>query len=169
MGKGLPRGGAVLVGVLMAMLVGGCRLPFASGEVQLTRADDWRLVVTRSQELAVVYANGRSGAGDFTRPPTLNEAGAHFLHRDGRPVTVVAGPVDGQATGVFVRTVEGVQAEAQIVEAYGMHWFWTELPGEVRPAELIATDAEERIVDEFTLPPMPGPPPLPIPEGAPPG
>lgn len=166
MREGLSRGGAVLVGVLMALLVGGCGLPFVSGEVTLTGADDWRLVVTRSQQLAVVHANGRSGARDFTQPPTLNEAGAHFLHRDGRPNTVVAGPVDGEATVVLVRTVEGTQAEAQVVEAYGMHWFWTELPGEVRPAELVATDAEKRIVDEFTLPPMPGP--APVPESAPP-
>lgn len=152
--------------LVLALLGSGCaRLAhLAQGGEQsqtLTQADSWRLAVTKDQDLVLFSESGQGRTSDFTQPPTLNEASAVFLARDGKPITLVKGPVTPDATAVVIETIDGIRTEVAVVEAYGMTWFWAELPGHVRPAELTAENSEGAIVDEFTLPPMPGPPPAP--------
>ncbi len=150
--------GALLAVAVLASACAGVPL---GGETQqiLVWAATWRLVVTESHELVVVSADARTGAGDFAVPPTLNEARAFFLERNGEPVTLVAGPVRPEAAVVEVITIDGQRAETDPVVALGMTWFWVEFAGEVRPAGLLARDPAGNMVDQFTLPPMPGTPP----------
>lgn len=158
----LPNGRLGML-VVSALIVVACS---AVGRGQVLEADeDWQLVVTGGPALQFREGEGTTGAGDYTRPVTLNEASAFFA-KDG--TTVVAGPVADDAEEVVVTTVGSGRATAELAVNHGLKWFWVVLPGEQVVSDIVARSGSGAVVDEYTLPPMPGPPP-PAPGAPPPG
>lgn len=146
------------VGMLLAVALIGVGCSAVGGTQVLVDGKDWQLVVVRGPELQFRDGTSTSGASDYTRPVTLNEA-ASFFARDGR--TVVAGPVTDEAEEVIVTTKGTGKTPAELATSHGLKWFWVVLPGEQSVSDIVARDGSGSVVDEFTLPPMPGAPPPP--------
>jgi hypothetical protein len=125
------------------------------GDEVLAEGSRWTLLVTPQQELELRRPNAVSGASAWTRPLTLNEASAFKVARGGEAVTLVAGPVHEDAAEVVVETLEGAAAEATVLSAHELQWFFAEMRGTVRVSAITARDANGQVVDEYTLPPMP--------------
>lgn len=148
--------------------IGPDRLLLASG-------DDWELVATARPDLVLrlrqgldglpEVGDGERGVSDYTRPVTLDEAGA-FAVPDA-DATLIAGPVTRQATRVMV-TAEGAEHDATLADVGRDRVFVVRLPGRVGVDTIVAFDDTGAVVDRFTLPPMPPVPVAPAPAPPPP-
>lgn len=125
------------------------------GDEVLAEGSRWTLLVTPQQELELRRPNAVSSASAWTRPLTLNESSAFKVARDGQAVTLVAGPVHDDAAEVVIEDLEGAAAEATLVNAYDLQWFFAEMRGTVLVSAITARDANGQVVDEYTLPPIP--------------
>ena len=147
------RSKRVGLGLGIGLLLGACSV-VAPARV-LVEGKDWQLAVARGPALEFREGSSTSGASSYTRPVTLNEASSFFTKGG---TTLVAGPVTDEADKVVVTTGAG-KAAAELADSHGYTWFWVELPGEQSVSDIVALDSSGAVVDEYTLPPMPGPPP----------
>lgn len=129
-----------------------------SGDQVLTEVGDGELVIARGAELQFRHLNpageqaGVQGVGGYTRPPTLNEAHAFDVVRGGEELSLVAGPVHGNANRVLIETDDGPQVSAHLVESHGLRWFWAELPRLERLPYVVAYDVDGERLDETIAP-----------------
>lgn len=164
---------ALLLGLAALGLPSACTSSVASSGASphvLTQDEGWMLSVIDSPEgpelqlrFEQVGADGARGVSDYTRPVTLNEVSAFRVNRDGHDITLVAGPIHEDAEDVEIASVDGAAADATLDAAQGFTWFWTDLPGSQQVAAITAYNADGEVLDEYTLPPMPPPPPSHVP------
>jgi len=124
------------------------------GDHVLAEGSNWTFLITPQQALELQRPSAVSRTWGWTQPVTLNEASAYEIRRGGRSVTLIAGPVDEEATEVVIETREGASAEGELIAAHDLQWFFAEMPGSVRVSGISARDADGEVVDEYTLPPM---------------
>lgn len=148
---------ATVVGVVLAALLASCSL-LEGSPVKLASSDAFEAYVTQDGQLVVLAGSMRSTTGPYASPPTLNEATVEYLHRDGRPVTAVVGPVRDEAERVVATSGDGHQAGTTPVEAFGWSWYWVELPGHVTIAQLDALNGNGEALDTSDRAPIPPPP-----------
>lgn len=137
--------------VALLVLLTGCSS--GAGDDVLVEGQDWQLVVGRGPELRYRDGEAPSKTSTYTKPVSLEKAST-FLTSDG--TTVFAGPVSNDAAKVTVATRDGGESSSKLVVAHGVTWFWVQLPGEHEAAGYVAHDEAGKVVDEHSLPAIPG-------------
>jgi hypothetical protein len=156
-----------VVGMLIACAIVAFGCSSAGGSRVLANGEGWQLAVVGGAELQFRQGpKSTSGVSDYTRPVTLNEA--HAFYPEGQAMTVVAGPVTDEAQKVVVTVEGGEKSSADLTSSHGLQWFWVVLAGQQTVVGIVARDDSGAVVDEYTHPPMPGPPPKGGPEPPPP-
>ena len=146
-----PRLVVAATGCLTALIVlSGCSFPAA--DRVLAEGQDWQLAVVAGPELRFQDGGATSGASDYSRPASLEEAST-FRTDDG--TTLFAGPVSDDAAKVTVATRDGGESQGALVESHGGTWFWVQVPGEQEAAGFVALDESGTVIDEYALPAMP--------------